>query len=185
MRWRPPGCGQSMVLTRRFAPETRAFLAAVEAGRWAAGSACWLSGALLGGPFASAGWRQDGGALADVGPHVLDLLDTALGQITGVAWAHHDTSTDTWQVALTHAGGAVSTATLSLRTPIDPSVLRVSVHGDSGLTALHSRETSATECYARLLDELLDAVDAGVDHPLDVRRGVHLQRVAAQVLAAL
>lgn len=179
------GVRSVLVLTRRFAPETRAFLADAAAGRWSGGAACWLSGALLGGPFAASPWRREGGALADVGPHVLDLLDAALGAVTGVALARREEPTDTWTLALTHAGGATSSATLSLRTPVTPSVLRVAVHGPGGHAVLTSRATPATDCYAVLLDELAEVVRTGADHPLDVRRGAHLQAVAEQVHAAL
>lgn len=155
-----------VVLTRRFAPETREFLAAAQDGDWAGGAGVWLSGAALRGPYAASAWRHQLGALADVGPHVLDLLDAALGTITAVAHAHRDARSDTWQVGLEHAGGRVSTATLSLRTPVVPSVLRVGV-----------------ECYRTLLDELIDCARTGAPHPLGVRRGRHLQWVG-QVLQA-
>ena len=43
----------------------------------------YLTGALLGGEFAH-GWRIQDGALADLGPHLLDLADAALGPIVSV-----------------------------------------------------------------------------------------------------
>jgi len=173
-----------VVLTRRFARETREFLAAAQDGDWAGGAGVWLSGAALGGPYAASAWRHQLGALADVGPHVLDLRDAALGTITAVRHAHRDARSDTWQVGLQHAGGRVSTATLSLRTPVVPSVLRVGVHGAGGLVELTTRDTSALECYRTLLDELIDCARSGATHPLGVRRGRHLQWVGQQVLQA-
>lgn len=178
------GVRSLVLLTRRFAPETRVFLAAVADTDVVAGEGTWLSGAALGGPYSASPWRHSDGALADVGPHAVDLLDAALGQVTGVEHAHRDAASDTWQVGLRH-GGRRSTMTLSLRTPVVPSVLRVSAHGAGGHVELTSRETSALDCYRVALDELLTAVATGTPHPLDVHRGVHLQRVLAEVRAAL
>ena len=179
------GVGSVVLLTRRFAPETREFLAVATQHHWTAGTAMWLSGAALGGPYSASRWRQEQGALFDVGPHVLDLLDEALGAITDVALGRRDDASDTWQLVLDHAGGARSTVVLSLRTPVQPSVLQVAVHGREGFHALSSRETPATDCYAVLLDELLAALDGGWSgHPCDVHRGLHLQRVIEQALRA-
>lgn len=178
------GVASVLVLTRRFAPETRAFLDAATRVDAVAADGVWLSGAALGGPYAASPWRRSDGALADVGPHVIDLLDAALGPVTGVLDARHHSPSDTWQLGLDHDGRR-STATLSLRTPVQPSVLRVAVHGAGGYAELTSRETASGACFRVLLDELLHAARTGAPHPLDVHRGVHLQAVAAQVLAAL
>lgn len=179
------GVATIMVLTRRFATETRAFLDAARGGDWAAAEAVWLSGAVLGGVYAGSSWRHELGALADIGPHVLDLVDAALGPITGVRHAHHHAPSDTWQIGLEHTGDRRSVVTLSLRTPVTPSVLRVSVHGAGGVVELSGRESSSLDCYAVLLDELLSAARAHAPHPLDVHRGLHLQQVAEQVRRAL
>lgn len=179
------GVGTIVLLTRRFAPETRQFLDAAIGRRWAAGSALWLSGAALGGPYSASAWRQEQGALFDVGPHMLDLLDLALGEIAAVQLAAHEPESDTWQLVLTHDGGARSVLALSLRTPVRPTQFHVAVHGADGFQQLSSRQTSATDCYAALLDEFLAALDGGWSgHRCDVHRGLHLQRVIEQALRA-
>ncbi|CAM3585927.1 Gfo/Idh/MocA family protein [Tsukamurella ocularis] len=173
-----------VALTRRFAPETRAFLArAAELGPVAA-EAQWLSGAALAGKYAASAWRQEQGALFDVGPHVLDLLDAVAGPISGVDAARYDAGSDTWTAQLSHDGGAASTLSLSLRTPVVPTVMRVSAHSAQGTAVLESRETPSTECFRVLLDEFLAAIAASTDHALDVRRGLALQRVIAELRAA-
>lgn len=178
------GVRSIVAFTRRFAPETRAFLArAAELGPIAA-QAQWLSGAALAGKFAASAWRQDQGALFDVGPHVLDLLDAVAGPINGVDAARYDAGSDTWTVQLAHAGAAASTVSLSLRTSVLPTVMRVSAHSAQGMAVLESRDTPSTECFRVLLDEFLASIAAGVDHPLGVRRGLDLQRVIAQIRAA-
>ncbi len=84
------GVGSVMVLTYRFAPAVRAFLAAAQEFDATGGRACFLSGAFLGGPFAASPWRVEHGALLDVGPHILDLVDVALGPIVAMRGARDE-----------------------------------------------------------------------------------------------
>ncbi|MBY6410877.1 Gfo/Idh/MocA family oxidoreductase [Rhodococcus sp. BP-252] len=172
-----------VALTRRFAPETRAFLAETDGRTFSAGSGTWLSGAVLGGEYSLSEWRHRDGALFDVGPHVFDLLDVALGPIAGVALARLDAASDTWTVVLEHDGGAISTSSLSLRTPVQPSLFRVELSGSDGVVSLADRSTPATDCFAVLLDEFLESIESGIDHPCSVQRGLHLQKVLAHVSA--
>lgn len=185
------GVHSAMVLTLRFDPGVREWLDAGPggvAGPDTVGTARWLSGSLLGGPYAGSGWRADHGALFDLGPHLVDLLDAALGPVTGVAWAHH-AEPDLWQVGLRHAGGARSTAVLSLRVPVDPSEVEVALFGRDAPGGRHrfsGRVADATACYARLLDDLVAAVrGAGPPPAFDVARGLRLQELVdeARVLA--
>ena len=124
-----PVSSSIVVLTFRFAPETRRWLADVSVGGpWSGGTARWLSGGLLGGEFAGSPWRQANGAILDIGPHLFDLLDAALGPIVEIRAALF-TEPDIWHVIAGHESGAVSTATLSMRLAIDPSVLEFDVYG--------------------------------------------------------
>lgn len=167
-----------VVLTRRFAKATIDWLDELHrVGGWTGGSARWLSGALLSEQFAGSRWRHDGGALADIGPHVLDLLDAALGEITGVLAAHRG-DPDLWQIVLTHAGGATSTATMSIRLPAQPPISEVSVFGQHGYRELPDGDESSQECFATLLDDFIAMIRNGqTEHRCDVSRGLHLQRL--------
>lgn len=178
------GVRSVVAFTRRFAPETREFVRDAAALKPVAAEAQWLSGAALAGKFAASAWRQEQGALFDVGPHVLDLLDAVAGPITDVDAARYAEASDTWTAQLAHAGGASSTVSLSLRTPVLPTVMRVSAHSTDGFAVLDSRETPSTECFRVLLDEFLEAVATGTDHPLDVRHGLRIQRVIEQIRLA-
>jgi predicted dehydrogenase len=171
------GVATLVVLTLRFAAQTREWLADVAgAGEWRGGGARWLSGALLKGPYEGSTWRAVDGALADIGPHVFDLLDATLGTITKVLAAHRSPD-DLWQVMFEHMGGATSTATLSLRLPIQPTVAELVVYGERGYRTL-GRPDSAKEAYPALLDDFVALVTGGrTDHPCDVHRGLHLQRL--------
>lgn len=181
------GVYSTVVLTLRFDPGVREWLDAVtagEAGPDTVGSARWLSGALLGGPYARSGWRAEHGALLDVGPHVVDLLDVALGPVAGVAWAHH-AEPDVWHAGLQHADGATSTMTLSLRLPVDPSEIELAVFGGAGRHRFSGRVADPAACYARLLDELVAAVRGEGPPPrLDAARGLRLQEIVDEVRVA-
>jgi predicted dehydrogenase len=167
-----------VVLTRRFSAGTIEWLDEVRRlGGWSGGSARWLSSTLLDAQYATSAWRHDGGALPDVGPHVLDLLDAALGEITGVLAAYRG-EPDLWQIMLSHATGAISTASMSLRLPVRPSIAEASVFGVHGYLELPQRVDSAQDCFHRLLDDFTSMVHNGqTEHRCDVSRGLHIQRL--------
>jgi predicted dehydrogenase len=175
-----------VMLTLRFSPEVIDWLAELaKLGGWTGGSAQWLSGALLGGAYSGSQWRQDQGALADVGPHAFDLLDAALGPITEVLAAHR-ADNDLWHLILGHENGVTSTATLSMRLATRPTVVDLAVYGSHGYRALGGRQTSAQQAYTAMLDDFVAMVHSGVHtHPCDAQRGLHLQTILDQVLRKL
>ncbi|HJQ44959.1 MAG TPA: Gfo/Idh/MocA family oxidoreductase [Amycolatopsis sp.] len=172
------GVASLVLLTLRFAPETRDWLAALaDTDGWTGGSARWLSGALLGGAYSGSLWRHESGALADIGPHAFDLLDAALGPIEQVLAAHR-TPEDLWHVMFAHVGGATSTATLSLRLPVRPTVVEIAVYGKPGFRTLGRKPGAGPASYTALLDEFAAMIATGAtSHPCDVHRGLHLQRI--------
>ncbi|WP_308283027.1 hypothetical protein [Pseudonocardia nigra] len=124
------------------------------------------------------------GGLLDVGPHVIDLLDAAVGPVTSVGWAHRS-DPDLWRFGLVHSGGAQSSVTLSMRLPVDPSEVEFTVYGSAGRHRLVGRAADAVACYTHLLDELLAALDGSGPPPaLDAARGLRLQEIIEQVRAA-
>jgi len=172
------GVANIVMLVMRFAPETTEWLEVLASlGGWRAGSARWLSGALLGGPYSASPWRYEDGALADVGPHTVDLIDAALGEVTDVLAASY-AEPDVWHLILGHRGGATSTVSLSMRLPLTPTITSVEVYGEYGHSELPMRSTPAEDSYTALLDDLVGMVRGGTTrHPCDVHRGLHLQRV--------
>ncbi|MFD9703084.1 Gfo/Idh/MocA family protein [Lentzea sp. NPDC059081] len=175
------GVASLVVLTRRYAPETKEMLAQLHrTGGWTGADSRWISGALLDGPFSNSPWRHDRGALDDVGPHAFDLLDAALGEITEVV-AANVTDTGLWQLILRHAGGATSTASLCLSLPLQPPFADFTIFGTNGARTLSNRDTPALECFTNLLDDFVAMVHSGTTtHECDVRRGLHLQRIIDQ-----
>jgi predicted dehydrogenase len=175
-----------LMLTRRFAPETGEWLAELgKLGGWQGGAAKWLSGALLGGQYSGSQWRHDHGALADIGPHALDLMDAALGRITDVLSVHR-ADPDLWHLVLGHEGGVTSTMSLSLMLPMRPTVVEFAVYGKHGHRALGGRDTPAQECYTCVLDDFVAMIHSGVhSHPCDAQRGLHLQTILDQAMLKL
>jgi predicted dehydrogenase len=168
--------GSLVVLTYRFAPAVRRFLAEANGFEAWGGRGCFLSGAFLGGPYAGSPWRQQHGALLDVGPHLIDLVDAALGPVEHVR-AYGDP--DRWVgLLLGHAGGAVSELSLSCKAGIEPSRTEVELFGPAGRLAV-SRDEVGTDLFAVLRSEFAHVARTGDPHPVDAGRGLHLQRILA------
>lgn len=178
------GVAALVLLTLRYTMAAQEWLAGLAAaGGWRGGSARWLSGALLGDTYGGSSWRHQDGALADIGPHALDFLDAALGPIDRVLAADR-TPEDLWHLMLQHDGGAVSTVTLSLKLPVQPTVVEVAVYGEHGYRTLGRKPGSREESYTTLLDDFAAMIASGTtSHPCDVRRGVHLQRLLDEARA--
>ncbi len=176
------GVATLMVLTFRYATETADWLEEVHRlGGWHGGQARWMSATLLDTKYEASRWRHDGGALADIGPHVFDMLDAALGPVTDVLAAHFAERGAIWHVLLGHDGGATSTATLSMHTPAVPPVNDFAVFGTHGYLEFDPSGDARVR-YAALLGDFLSMVhNGGTEHPCDIRRGLHLQRLLRTV----
>ena len=173
------GVISQMVLTNRYGPRGRAFLAAAEGFEVVGARCASLSGALLGDSPFSTPWRRRHGALLDVGPHLFDLLEGAVGPIEELSGRGDPLR---W-VSLTcrHAGGQVSELSMSLSLPL--AVFECVLYGPSGSLAFRratdppSAAAELAEAGATLRREFAAAVTSGVPSALDVNRGVRLQRL--------
>jgi predicted dehydrogenase len=175
------GVVSQMVLTNRYTPTGRAFLAAAEGFEVVGARCASLSGALLGeSPFATP-WRRRHGALLDVGPHLFDLVEAAIGPVEELSGRGDPLR---W-VSLTcrHAGGEVSEISMSLTLPLAETVFECALYGPSGAltfrrpldppSAMADLQTAA----ATLRREFAEAVTSGNASALDVNRGLRLQRL--------
>lgn len=176
------GVGSVMVLTYRFAEVVRDFLADAHRGTWHGARACFLSGAFLGGAFAG-GWRLDLGAVLDVGPHILDLVEAALGPVAELT-AQGDPR-DWVAVQMRHESGARSDVILSCASAIEPSRTEVELYGRERSIAVDARAGARAESFARLRAEFAAAARSGGPHPCDAARGLELQRLVDRVERAL
>src|SRR4051794_25282523 len=73
------GVASQMVFTLRYSQAAKTFLAQVRELEVFGGYGTFVSSVLSGGPFATP-WRLERGALLDLGPHIVDMLDASLGK---------------------------------------------------------------------------------------------------------
>lgn len=178
------GVASVVLLTWRYTDAVRRFLTD-GAGRPArSGVGRFISGALLGGPFATP-WRLERGPLLDLGPHVVDLLDAALGTVVDL-----DAGGDrhgTVELSLHHEGGARSTATLC-GTEADPGAHRaeVAVESDQGRRVVDCAAAVGPSTFATVARELAARVRGHLaPQAPDVHRGLHVQRLIHRAEAQL
>ncbi|MEU9290489.1 Gfo/Idh/MocA family oxidoreductase [Streptomyces sp. NPDC048275] len=173
------GVVSQLVLTNRYHPATRQFLSAAQSLEIAGARSCLLHGAFLGGEFATS-WRLEHGALLDLGPHLLDLLDAAVGPIVRV----RGTGDPRRWIELTceHAGGAVSQASLSGSVGVEGGSTRIELFGPQATLVYDASELDHEESWPVLRRDFATAVRTGVSGQLDARRGVHLQTLMAQAV---
>lgn len=184
------GVPSLMFLTLRYTRGVRDYLTAAAAFPAFGGRAWYVSNALLGGQYAH-GWRmQPHGALLDVGPHVLDLVDAALGPVMRLR-AH--TSHGGWfGLQLEHENGALSDISLTAKAALKATEAGVVLYGSTpgangdGRLALDVSSLRGEEAPTLLRSAFAAVVQTGrVDHPLGAQRGLHLQRLLDAALRGL
>ncbi|MGW0909595.1 Gfo/Idh/MocA family protein [Streptomyces sp. NPDC002853] len=163
-----------LVLTKRYHPATRAFLAEAASRDVTGARSCYLHGAFLEGDFATA-WRLEHGALLDLGPHLLDLLDTAVAPIFSV----RATGDPTRWIELTceHENGAVSQASLSGSVKLPRARTRVELFGPGEELVYDTADIDHEECWPILRREFATAVRTGQGTGIDAAHGLHIQRL--------
>jgi predicted dehydrogenase len=179
-----------LVLTNRYRPSFRTFLDEAATFGARAARATFLGGGAIPGGYFATPWRVEHGAVLDIGPHVLDALDGALGPIAEVR-ADGDPQ-GVVAVTCVHEGGAVSQATMSVTTPIENSGLVVELFARRGRLTFDSGRVDAGDdgadiaaAMATIASEFAAAVRTGERHQLDVRRGLRLQRLMASIATSL
>jgi len=157
--------------TARFDPVVSAwFETEVQSSDWDGGAAISLSSIFVpGNPFGESQWRQDRGALWDIGPHALAWLLPTLGPAEQVAAVRG--RGDEVHLALRHATGAASSVTLSLTAPVE--VTEAVFWGPKGLARMPG-DVDIAAAYAAAIDALLVG---------DTRFGVELGREVVRVIA--
>lgn len=179
---RASGVASVVFFTFRFQAATSTWLTQAARTTLAGGAGSWLS-SLAGTPFAASPWRQEHGALWDIGPHALSLLVPALGPVVAVQAGAG--LRDTVHLVLTHESGAASTVTLShTATPMSTGI-EFFVHGDAGRLVLLPDTETAVQALSVAVDELGQAAVAGGVHPCDVGFGrdvVHVLETAVRAL---
>jgi predicted dehydrogenase len=169
------GVASIVFFTDRFAPATRAWLAeaertAAEAGPWQGGWGRWLSALWAGGsPFGESPWRQEHGALRDIGPHLVSYVTATLGPVASVTAVPG--ADDVAHLVFTHESGATSTGLVTHSAAEED--FEFALWGPAGVTRVPGRggENYEAAALAVAAGELVDAARSGEPHPVDVRFG--------------
>jgi predicted dehydrogenase len=173
------GVVSQLVLTKRYHPATRDFLRRAADVEVTGARSCYLHGAFLGGDLATA-WRLEHGALLDLGPHLLDLLDTAVGPVTAVRGTGDPRR---WiELTCAHENGAISQASLSGAVNLPRARTRVELLGPGPELVYDTADLDHEECWPVLRAEFAAAVRAGRSGPIDAARGLRLQELLQQAL---
>jgi predicted dehydrogenase len=176
------GIVSQLVLTKRYHESTRLFLSKAASLHASGARSCYLHGAFLGGALAT-GWRLEYGALMDLGPHLLDLLEAALGRIATIR-ATGDSAR--WiELTCEHETGAVSEASLSGAVRLNQVRTTVELFSPEGFLVFDSAEIDHAESWPIIRAEFAAAVKTGRSHELNVRTGLRLQELIDLALLSL
>ena len=176
------GVVSQVVLTWRYSSAVRSFLDKVRGLDALGGRGHFLTGGFRGGPFATP-WRVEHGPLLDLGPHVVDVLDAALGDVVRVR-AHGDAKR--WVgLMLEHNGGAVSEVSLTGWSAVEPMSAGVEVHASDAVHTLDCAAAIEPSTFVTMVSEFGHAVRSGTPHPIDAAHALRIQRVLDQALRDL
>jgi predicted dehydrogenase len=121
------------------------------------------------------GWRAERGVLFDLGPHVADFLDAALGEIVDVDARHGEDSSV--RLRFEHRLSGESEILLGTSAAIERDQAEFELEGPDGTRAVDLFDAVGTADYTGLFSEFADAIQTGRMPTLDVSRGLHVQRV--------
>jgi predicted dehydrogenase len=178
------GVTTMLMIRNRFDPEVLAFLATAQLAQPRGVLASFITDAALPGSVFATPWRKERGALLDIGPHTLDLVEAVLGPVTELKAVGDPLR---WiGISTLHESGAVGQTSLSITTPHADNTLHLRLVTESGTQLLDvgqpqpgSGVDPMVAVQQPIMAEFLAAVAAGRDHPLGVRRGLVIQRLLA------
>jgi predicted dehydrogenase len=171
------GVVSQLVLSKRYHPGTREFLARARQFTVTGARSLYVHGAFLGGEMAT-GWRLEHGALLDLGPHLLDLLDLAVGPIASVRGTGDPRR---WtELTCRHENGAVSQASLSGSIRVARARTRVELYCEEHELVYDAGELDPEESWPVLRREFAEAVRGTRTPDPDARRGLRLQELLDQ-----
>jgi predicted dehydrogenase len=179
------GVSTVVFFTERFVPEREEWLRdRVDRGALGA-RAEWLSSLRTpDNPYASSIWRQQEGALWDVGPHALSVLLPVLGPVVGVAGARG--FDDLVSLVLTHESGATSSVQLSLTMPPEAVRFGLEFYDDHGWHARPESSADVLVAQQRAVSELVGQLREGrTDHRCGLQFGRDVVEILQRVEAAL
>lgn len=177
------GVASIVVLTKRFHPHTRAFIAdALALG--AVSPAIAVTGRYLHGGFLDTGfleqsertgWRQELGVLFDLGPHLLDLVDAAAGPILSITATGNPA--EAVMLASEHASGASGQFVISGRVQLPGVLTDIDLYSHAGHLHYSTSAMDNEETWPRLRSEFAAAVRDGTPVTVDASRALVVQKL--------
>jgi predicted dehydrogenase len=123
-------------------------------------------------------WWLERGVLIGVGPHLVDLLDAALGPVA-IVRAHGEP--DGWLgLLLEHGHGRFSEASLLATTGDEPTRTDIEIFGPGGAASVDPAASVGPDSTLTMYREFAAAVQSGTPHELDVQRGLHVHQVVEE-----
>lgn len=174
------GVSTVVFFTFRFVPFFEDWLEEVCGHDLRGGAAWWYVGHAAGSsPFAASPWRQEEGALWDVGPHALSQLLPALGPVAAITGARGEK--DLVHLVLTHETGATSLMSLCMTMPAEAERAGAEFYDEHGWHVRPDLERDVDQAYANALSDLLENIAAGeTRHRCDVQFGRDVVAVLAR-----
>lgn len=186
------GVGSLVAFSYRFAEPIETFVAAAGEGEWIGARAAFFADSLLPGSRFASDWRIATGAILDTGPHMIDMLDAALGP---VAVVDADRNPDWVTVVLEHGSGVTSTLNLCSKCRTPELRAEIELFGPAGQRRLDIAEAVGEEftrgvfrpdgdpsrvpAFVAMRRRFALAARQGGGDPLDARRGAYVQRLVA------
>lgn len=179
------GVSTVVFFTDRFVPEREAWLRGRLDGGALGARADWLASLRTPqNPYAASMWRQQEGALWDVGPHALSALLPVLGPVVAVGGARG--FDDLVSIVLTHENGATSTVQLSLTMPPEATRFSLEFYDAQGWHARPDGSVDVVVAHQHAVTELVGQLrEARTDHRCGVRFGRDVVRLLHRIDVAL
>lgn len=179
------GVSSLVCFTSRYDPGRQEWLEDMAGEAWEGAWARWFAANFVeGSPYAGSTWRWERGALWDLGPHVLSVLVPVLGPVEAVT-ARSGTG-DLTHLILTHAGGATSTASLTLRASRRAAGSDLAFWGGAGIFTMPPMAGTSKDAFGEAARQLMEGVAAGRrSHPCDVHFGREVVRILTEAEARL
>jgi predicted dehydrogenase len=184
------GVASVVFFTWRFNREIRAWLTDEQARGgwsgegWSGGTAIWLGTSMQPDSPFNTPWRQEKGALWDLGPHLVGMLWACLGPVTSVTAIAGQG--DVTHLVLGHEGGASSTTTMAQDAPEAAAGYNLFVWGAAGRSVMPATPPDPEDALRVAVAELIASASSDrAAHPCDVGFGRDIVKVLVEADAQL
>lgn len=174
------GVASVVYFTALFRSELDDWYQASRTGTWTGATVTFLASIFgPGSPTRDSVWRQERGALWDIGPHALSFVVPALGPVTAIEAT--DGLDGVTQLTCAHDSGATSALMLSISAPAEAVRREATLYGRDGILPMPPFQRDADPAFALALDRFLAAIGG---HPDPTTPDVHFGRDVVRVLCA-